>query len=111
MEIVGNDTGLENDQQIDRIDFENQIHPSHRYHDAAGNGDCAPGIADSTAARNHWNGFTICETDNLGNLFRITGKNDHIGRMESLRGIGAVFPNRVGIGADMVGSDDKAELF
>ena len=111
MEIVGNDTGFENDQQIDGIDFENEIHPPHRHHDAAGNGDCATGITDTASTRNHRNGFAIRKPDNLGNLFRIFDEDDDVGRMKSLCGIGAVFPNGFRIGAHMLGAHNAAKLF
>jgi hypothetical protein len=49
MEIVGNDAGFENDEKIDGIYLQNQVHASHRQDDAAGNGDCASGIADAAS--------------------------------------------------------------
>src|SRR5947209_18205523 len=104
MQIVSDDPGFHDGQKIDRIDLKNAIHPAHRNHDSAANGNRTSGISDTATARNDRNFLLIRELYNGGDFAGVGGKDNGIGRMNNPGRVSTILTNGDYVSTDVVRS-------
>ncbi len=103
----GDDAGLDDDQQVARIDRQDAREALERDDDAAPHGDGAAGVAGAGAARDERHAGLIAEPRDGRDFGGGAGDDDEIGGLAPLQRVGAVAEPRRVVDADEVGADDR----